>query len=146
MGVIKAKNSAGEWVNVASAEATTIHNELTGDLKSVNIEVPYGTESNTLDLSKYVNGSDDFFIIVGVTTTRNQGTEQLFAWWREDGKTRTLVSQLAYGQHANLNGIFPVTTALSFSYDEATGILTMNDDTYHYIENALLFYTGVKEA
>lgn len=147
MAVIKAKNTAGEWVNVASAEATTITNDIMGTFNSVNISVPYGTETNTLDLSEYINPGNDFFIILGVTSSRNQGTEQLFAWWKKDGKVRTIRGAMTTGLHASFNDIFPkYSGTLPLSYDDATGILTMDDDTYKYIENAVLFYAGIKEA
>lgn len=145
MAMIRAKDSNGTWMPVATATSLTIDNGPRGEFKSVNIEVPYGTETNTLNLSGYVTGSNDFFIILGVTTSKN-GSEELFAWWRSEGKTRKIVNTLPYGQHANLNGIFPVNTSVEFSYDEATGILTLSDDTYKFIENALLFYVDVKEA
>lgn len=148
MATIKVKNAAGEWETVASAEATTITNELTGILNAVDIAVPYGSETNTLDLSQYVSAGDDFFIIFGVTTTKNQGTENVFAWWKKDGKLRTVRGTLTSTTHASLNAVFPTYTggSIPIFYDEATGIFSMNDDTYKFIENALLFYTEIKEA
>lgn len=65
MGVIKAKNSAGEWVNVASAEATTIHNELIGDLKSVVVKAK---DAYTFDLSAYIQPESKFLFFFKSTT------------------------------------------------------------------------------
>ena len=65
MGVIKAKNSAGEWVNVASAEATTIHNELIGDLK---MAVVTAKDAYTFDLSQYVEPDSNFLFFFKSTT------------------------------------------------------------------------------
>ena len=64
MGVIKAKNSNGEWVNVA--EATTITNELVGDLQVVYEGYGYGNRKNYIDLSKYVGVGNDFIIFPSV--------------------------------------------------------------------------------
>lgn len=152
MGVIKAKNSAGEWVNVASAEATTIHNELMGDLKMATEEFTWGNRSNSIDLSKYVGADNDFFLILALHSygTASLSQTSVFAWHRTNNATTgsLLLDTVGRTQTSLTDGIFATSAGsnVTFTYDENTQIFTLNDDTYKYIYEFTILYAGVKEA
>ena len=150
MGVIKAKNSAGEWVNVASAEATTITNELTGELKIASKEIAYADQKNSIDLSEYISGNEEFMIYFATATSKSQSNSEPHIWLKSEGTgvIRNLGNLQALYSEAVFNTLFPKDTSAGFtiSYDEDTKVLTIVDDTYYYITSFTLLYTGVKEA
>lgn len=147
MATIKVKNSAGEWETVASAEATTITNEIMGIFKMETVEYSYGEHKQSLDLSEYVGANDNFIIILELSGSKNDGTKSYFLWHKEDGGN--LIPAQSYPTGTSLtNGIFrPVAgTDVSVSYDEATQIFTLTDDTYKWIYSFTILYAGIKEA
>jgi hypothetical protein len=149
MGVIKAKNSAGEWVNVASAEATTIHNELMGIFKMETVEYGWGEHKQSLDLSTYVGANDNFIIILELSSSKNDGTSNYFLWHKEDGLDHALPFRASGANSTSLtNGIFAEVSGsdVSVSYDETAQTLSLIDDTYKWIYSFTILYAGVKEA
>lgn len=151
MGVIKAKNSAGEWVSVASAEATTIHNELIGDLKVAYEVYTYGNRKNYIDLSKYVGVGNDFIIFPSIAVHANDGAATRYYWRKSLGGTKLFPqgtpATSKIGADA-LGDLFDITTPenISIEFDENTRILTLTDDTYHYFRDWVIIYAGIKEA
>lgn len=146
MAVIKAKNTAGEWVNVASAEATTITNEIMGELRMKTVDLGYGKHKQSLDLSEYVGANDNFIIILALSSSQNDGNKSYFLWHKEDGGN--LIPSLGSPTSTSLtNGIFrPVAgNNVTISYDENTQTLTVTDDTYKWIYSFTILYAGVKE-
>lgn len=147
MGVMKVKNSNGEWVNVA--EATT--NELVGDLKVVFEGYAYGNRKNYIDLSKYVDVGNDFIILPSIAERANEGAATRFYWRKSLGSTKLFPqgtpATSAISADA-LGDLFNITTTLNISieFDENTRILTLTDDTYHYFRSWVIIYAGVKEA
>ncbi len=148
MGVIKAKNSAGEWVNVASAEATTITNELMGDLRMETVEYGWGQHKQSLDLSPYIGAADNFIIILAVSQYQNDGIKNCFLWHKEDGLDHAIPQRSNSSSTSLTNGIFAEVSGadISVSYDETTQIFTLTDDTYKWIYSFTILYAGVKEA
>lgn len=158
MGVIKAKNSAGEWVNVASAEATTIHNELTGELKTAVIQ--YTSNELSYDLSPYVKANESFILffvceydIVGGRPT-NTGANYVYAL-NHIGDNVYIGGLNHSGSNWRVDDIGDVITQDMtnweeyFTWDEANRVLTFVRPMYSYNsmgDKALLLYTGVKEA
>lgn len=147
MATIKVKNAAGEWETVASAEATTITNEIMGVFKMETVGYSWGQHKQSLDLSPYVGVNDNFIIILAISQDKNDGNTSYFLWHKEDGGN--LIPAQSYPTSTSLtNGIFrPVAgTNVSVSYDEATQIFTLTDDTYKWIYSFTILYAGIKEA
>lgn len=147
MGVIKAKNSAGEWVNVANAEAT-ITNEFVGDLRMETVEYGWGQHKQSLDLSPYVGANDNFIIILELSSSKNDGTTGCYLWHKEDGLDHVLPQRNNSSSTSLTNGIFAEVSGsdVSVSYDETTQTFSLIDDTYKWIYSFTILYAGVKEA
>lgn len=144
MATMKVKNGNGEWVN---AEVTTITNEIMGVFKMETVEYGWGEHKQSLDLSEYVGANDNFIIILALSDSQNDGTKSYFLWHKEDGGN-LIPSSSSPTSTSLTNGVFrPVAgTNVSVSYDEATQIFTLTDDTYKWIYSFTILYAGIKEA
>ena len=150
MSVIKAKNSAGEWVNVASAEATTITNELAGIMKVAYIN---SADQVSYDLSEYVQPNDNFilFFICGHTNTSSVGDPvSAFLHLDEIREVTNVTTKSTFYSLPNIHDVFEVSDDNElYTYTEDTGIFKYNRPTSDYSSvgsKAILFYTGIKEA
>lgn len=151
MGIIKTKNSNGEWVNVASAEATTITNELIGDLRVEKIQpFPHSTitkNDSAFDLSPYIGENDNFMIFF--TTNSGVGGSGCIplVYIKSDGKLRRLHDKNTL-QMYSLNDLFILSSQCEVSYDASTRIfdVVMQEPSDEVYMNAWLFYPAIKEA
>lgn len=150
MATIKVKNSAGEWETVASAEATTITNELTGEFKMAFIEDEADTVS--YDLSAYIQPNENFILFfVCEYDSAATGANPISAYLHLDDYTGvTNLSHDAYYTVDSLHDVFEVADhADLYTYDEDTRIFKFNRPVGNYNSvggKAILFYTGIKEA
>lgn len=151
MGIIKAKNNNGEWVNVASAEATSITNEFIGDLKSVVIKAK---DAYTFDLSAYIQPESKFLFFFKSTTnssTQYSGGEMFVL--EKIGETARKASwnqneaDMGWWNTASdpeLKDLFPDDWLFEGTWDNDARILTFpktGASTY-----GILLYCDVKEA
>lgn len=143
MAIVKAKNSVGEWVEVATQE-------LIGEFKFVfiaptNLDGKSGNEA--LDLSAYVQPNSDFMLVFR-TSVYSSGQAQPQVYIHSDGTARQFT-----GVTANLTGldtltsVFPASTQLSddlLHYDEDTRIFTISGGSVGqgFLSNVLLIYAG----
>lgn len=149
MGVIKAKNSAGEWVNVASAEATTITNEIVGELKTAVITAK---DAYTFDLSDYVAPGDNFIFFFKSTTNSSVSAGELCVLEKIGETVRKAhwnTNMVGMGWWSSKNDVvmtdlFPDDWNFEGTWDDATCTLTF--PTYGASSYGLLLYTDVKEA
>lgn len=151
MATLKAKNAAGEWVEVSSAEATTITNEIVGELKTAVIKAK---DAYTFDLSDYVSPEDNFLLFFKSTTNSTiaaQGGE-LFVLEKIGETARkaywsTNLAQMGWWTWVGdvlLTDLFPDGWKFEGTWDDAACTLTFPEtgaSTY-----GILLYTGVKEA
>ena len=158
MAVIKAKNTAGEWVNVASAEATTITNEIMGTLKTAVI--PYTTDTLSYDLSPYVKENDEFILFfvcefdVNAGNATSTGANKIYSFNHIGGVAS--VGALNSSANWRVKSLSDVLSSFNadkqakyFTWDEATRVLTFIRPLNNYSsmgDKALLLYCDVKEA
>ena len=144
MATMKAKNSAGEWVEVTSAG-------LMGELKVAYEKYTYGNRKNYINLSKYVDVGNDFIILPSIAERADEGADSRYYWRKSLGSTKlfpqgsppdSLIGADALGDLFNIN----TTLNISIEFDENTRILTLIDDTYHYFRDWVIIYAGIKEA
>lgn len=158
MAVIKAKNTAGEWVNVASADATTITNEIIGMLKTAVI--PYTTDTLSYDLSPYVKENDEFILFfvcefdVNTENATPTGANNIYGFNHIGGVASVgVLDSSANWRVESLNDVLGSFNAniqaKYFTWDEATRVLTFIRPLHNHSsmgDKALLLYTGIKEA
>ena len=144
MATMKAKNSAGEWVDIGLAG-------LMGDFKVVYEKYTYGNRKNYIDLSKYIGVGNDFIILPSIAERADEGAASRYYWRKSLGDNRlfpqgnppsSLVGADALGDLFNIN----TTLNISIEFDENTRILTLTDDTYYYFRDWVIIYGGIKEA
>lgn len=151
MGVIKAKNSAGEWVSVAGTQSTEITNFL-GNLDSAIVKIK--TNAYAYDLSQYIKSDDNFLLFFKCTTNSSisasggglfilekVGDSVRKAQWNDN------VSDMGWFNNANelgLSTLFKDGWLFDGTWDNDTCTLTF--PTYGASSCAILLYAKVKEA
>jgi hypothetical protein len=151
MGIIKAKNNNGEWVNVASADSVTITNEVMGDLKSVVVKAK---DAYTFDLSAYIQPESKFLFFFKSTTNSSTqyGGGELYvlekisetarkAFWNEN---ESGMGWWTYSGDVTITDLFPDGWLFEGTWDNDACILTFPEtgaSTY-----GILIYCDVKEA
>ena len=141
MATMKVKNAAGEWVDVSTSK-------LFGELKTDTVEWGYGKHQKYIDLSQYVGYGDDFIIVLGVSTYQDDGTVNHFGWQKSSGLDHLLPFDSSLDGTKIIGNIFreKAGSNVTISYDEDTRIFTLTDDTYEWIYEYTILYSGLKEA
>lgn len=144
MATMKAKNSAGEWVDIGLAE-------MVSDMKIAFIE-PFNnttatTNKNAYDLSPYVKGTDNFILFFctsqGSTTP---GSSLVHVWIRSDGQLRVEHTKTS-NQLLTLDDVFQKSSQFDYTFDEETHIFSITiTEPSNECFPAVLFYIGTKEA
>lgn len=152
MASMKVKNSAGEWVNVANAENTTINvtNELAGIMKIAYIQ---RVDQVSYDLSEYVQPNDNFilFFVCGHTDTGST-SDPVSAFLHLDDirEVTNVTTKSTFYSLSDIHDVFEVSDDSElYTYTEDTAIFKYNRPTSDYSsvgDKAILFYTGIKEA
>lgn len=148
MGIIKAKNTAGEWVNVSTAEMIMKDK----DLNMVQIQPfpnsPITSNRSAFDLSPYVNPTDNFILFFTTGSGVGGGNSCIpLVYIKSDGQLRRLHDNVT-AQMPSLNNLFPLSNQCKVSYDEETRIfdVVMQESSDQVNNYAWLFYPAIKEA
>lgn len=175
MGVIKAKNSAGEWVNVASADTVTIEGSTSDAGLYIDvIQAIKDTNGNytSFDLTKYKDCNRYFLIYSGdviKTTSGDQyimfaydsnypdeesaygmNVDQAFMGASFDGGVTDFIEKDVYN---TTMAVFRRISSIGSSYAPSTDIVSgkvidniFTQENYRFGKNAIVIYAGVKEA
>ena len=152
MAILKAKNTSGEWVNIANAEATTITNELVGDIKVITVKAK---DQYTYDLSEYVGSNSNFLFFFKSTTNSSVSAAggELFVLDKTEGTARkakwnTNVADMGWFNHpssmSNASTLFPDGWQFEGTWDNDACILTFPETGAS--DYGILFYATAEEA
>lgn len=142
MAMMKYKNDAGEWVEVAP---TNFMHQF--KFEYIN---PVKNEDGIYrkyDLSPYVQKNSDFMLIMYPTCNTNR---RATVYIHSDGQIREFNGAASYGDIDELDDIFEDNTTFGendFTYDEETRIMTYSwksvaSAQYNKLNKALLIYAG----
>lgn len=144
MATIKAKNSAGAWVDVAAGEAIE---KKTSGFKMV--WVPCAADRQSYDLSAYLLEDDDF--ILNFVCGFDAATGPYCQWVGSEGELREMngKSNNALNNSNSVSPIFsmsgPSSRANVFKYDKESRIFYIEEDSssvYTLGSYAALIYAG----
>ena len=144
MATMKAKNSAGEWVDVGLAE-------MVSDMKIAFIK-PFNnttatSNNNAYDLSPYVKGTDNFILFFCTSQgSTMSGGSKVHVWIRSDGQLRVEHTKTS-NQLLTLDDVFEKSGNFDYTFDEETHIFSITiTKSEKECYPAVLFYIGAKEA
>lgn len=145
MAVMKAKNNAGQWVEVAESE---IIETKTSSFKMV--WVPASADQKSYDLSPYLTEGDDFLLAFAIGTGSNACPGYL--WQGSEGKLRPidgeriLLDNSTMKSHSPLEMIADVEASFStekyVAYDATSRKLTYSGTDSKFSKYAALIYAG----
>lgn len=142
MAMMKYKNSAGEWVEVAP---TNFMHQF--KFEFIQSSKHADGERYVYDLSPYVQKNSDFMLVMYPTCNTNRVAT---VYIHSDGQVRQFNGNSSYGDIDELSDVFE--DNLTFNeddlvYDAETRIMTYNwkrvaSDQYSKLNKALLIYAG----